>query len=397
MPLYVWNGIVLRALVGLIILMVLALICAIISFIIIAAVALSLEQPNDDLSNLELQISLTASDGEPDDLFGFSIALDGNVALIGAPGDGANRGSAYVFVRDENGQWSEQAKLIPSDGESDNDDERGFGDSFGWSVALQGNVAIVGSFDSDGHRGSVYIYERDVSGNWLETTKLMAANEDGVGFGVSLALQDDLLLIGQVFYELMSEIRHGSVFVFERIEDGNWIEQTVLFPQDRATDDFFGMSLDFDGSNAVITRNDMSVHPAVYIFSRNKYGDWIEQQKFEVSKPVVAINQNTAMMCSDVYTEHESGRFWSKMNELPCESVIDIQGNNAVIVGNESVIVYSKDNNGHFQLQKTVTGLKLGDSTYIMNANDFLDGDTVIVSDFYTGTVYVLQSLPALE
>ena len=71
---------------------------------------------------------------------GFSVAIDGHTAIVGVPGDdirGYNAGSAYVFVRDSSGLWSRTATLTASDA--------GENDIFGSSVALSGDFAIVGA------------------------------------------------------------------------------------------------------------------------------------------------------------------------------------------------------------------------------------------------------------
>ena len=86
------------------------------------------------------QAKLTASDGAADDYFGYSVALSGDTALVGAYWDdvGANydQGSAYVFTRSGT-TWTQQAKLTASDGAA--------GDHFGHSVALSGDTALVGA------------------------------------------------------------------------------------------------------------------------------------------------------------------------------------------------------------------------------------------------------------
>ena len=101
------------------------------------------------------EAKLTALDGEEDDLFGFSVSLDGNRALIGADQDDVNgfrSGSAYVFASD--GQaWSQEANLIPTDGEMFH--------RFGRSVSLSGTRALVGaSWDDDNGSaaGSAYLF-----------------------------------------------------------------------------------------------------------------------------------------------------------------------------------------------------------------------------------------------
>ncbi len=98
---------------------------------------------------------LTASDGTADDQFGFSVAVSGDIAIIGALEDddnGFNSGSAYLFVR-ASGVWSQQAKLLPSDGATD--------DQFGFSVAVSGSTAVIGARlddDNGGNSGSAYVF-----------------------------------------------------------------------------------------------------------------------------------------------------------------------------------------------------------------------------------------------
>ena len=79
---------------------------------------------------------LLASDGAADDAFGYSVAVDGDTAVIGAVQDddnGGNSGSAYVYTRSGT-TWSRQAKLTASDGAAD--------DWFGRSVAVDRDTAV---------------------------------------------------------------------------------------------------------------------------------------------------------------------------------------------------------------------------------------------------------------
>jgi MYXO-CTERM domain-containing protein len=96
---------------------------------------------------------LTASDGEPFDLFGYSVALIENGALIGAYGDDAYRGAAYFFRR-EGTTWTEQQKLTASDGVGN--------DHYGASVALTAGYALAGATWDNLGRGSAYLFRRDV-------------------------------------------------------------------------------------------------------------------------------------------------------------------------------------------------------------------------------------------
>jgi hypothetical protein len=102
------------------------------------------------------QVKLTASDGATDDRFGRSVALVGDTAVIGAmfqDDKGDNSGSAYVFTR-SGSTWSQQAKLTAADGAA--------GDVFGWSVALSGDTAVIAATRNDdigNEAGSAYVFE----------------------------------------------------------------------------------------------------------------------------------------------------------------------------------------------------------------------------------------------
>lgn len=97
------------------------------------------------------------SNGDGGDHFGFSVALDGDTALVGAHFDehpnSSGAGSAYVFTR-SGSRWTQQAKLAPEDGDD--------GDHFGWAVALDGDTALVGARDDEHPNGfaagSAYVF-----------------------------------------------------------------------------------------------------------------------------------------------------------------------------------------------------------------------------------------------
>jgi hypothetical protein len=153
---------------------------------------------------------LLAADGMATDQFGVSVALDGDTAIIGAFTDDDNNtgpGSAYVFTR-TGSVWTEQAKLLPSDGSPI--------DNFGLSVALEGDTAVIGArLDDDNgfNSGSAYVFTR-AGGVWTERTKLLPA--DGTGFedfGISVALDGDRA-IGGAFFDDDNGESSGSAYVF---------------------------------------------------------------------------------------------------------------------------------------------------------------------------------------
>ena len=103
------------------------------------------------------QAKLTASDAAAGDRFGTSVAVSGDTAVVGAYFDddaGSSSGSAYAFVR-TGGVWMQQAKLTASDAAAN--------DQFGYSVALSGDTAVVGAYQDDdagSNSGSAYVFVR---------------------------------------------------------------------------------------------------------------------------------------------------------------------------------------------------------------------------------------------
>jgi len=166
------------------------------------------------------EAKLSASDGDSDDLFGFSVAVsgDGSTALLGAPGDedpnGTAAGSAYVFSRGD-GTWIEGAKLSASDGDSD--------DLFGGSVAMagDGSTALLGApVDEEPNgdlAGSAYVFSR-ADGTWSEKAKLSASDgdsNDGFGFSVAVSGDGSTALLGAPADEEPNGTAAGSAYVFE--------------------------------------------------------------------------------------------------------------------------------------------------------------------------------------
>ena len=231
-----------------------------------------------DGTNWTEQAKLTASDGAADDWFGYSVAVDGDTVVIGAYGDDAISGSAYVFVRDGT-LWVEQAKLTASDGV--------FPDAFGRSVAVAGDTIFIGAYGTNAKSGSVYVFVRD-STSWIEQTKLMAS--DGVAddyFGISVASDGDTVVIGALGAS-GADFRSGSAYVFVR-DSTSWIEQTKLTASDGVVYDHFGESVAVDDDTVVIgaySTNDLgSSSGSAYVFVRDGTS-WIEQTKLMASDGV---------------------------------------------------------------------------------------------------------------
>ncbi|MEM6398541.1 MAG: hypothetical protein AAF741_19485, partial [Bacteroidota bacterium] len=228
---------------------------------------------------------LISSDRAANDQFGFSVAIDGSTVIVGArlqdlDSDGNNSrndaGAAYVFERDSDGDWNQVQKLTSSD--------RSSNDNFGFSVSLSGGVAFISSCGSGFgiNNGSVYVFERDGNDSWSEVQKLSATD---ISFGCSLAVDGNAAVIGSFREDEDASGGNpldnaGAAFFYERDADGTWNEIQKVVPSDRAASDQFGSSVSISGNLSIIGAPDKNDFTGVaYIFERDV--DWSEVQKLE--------------------------------------------------------------------------------------------------------------------
>ena len=181
-----------------------------------AAAELSAEA---SLAQLALQqAQLTAADGAAVDWFGYAVAVYGDTALVGAPrhevSGVATAGAAYVFVRSA-GAWIAEAKLTATGAAA--------GDNFGNSVALSGDVALVGAPGRDtagaADVGAAYVFVRS-AGSWIMQA-MLGADDAAAGddFGLSVALSGDTALVGAPYHPTSGAVDSGAAYVFTHSGD----------------------------------------------------------------------------------------------------------------------------------------------------------------------------------
>jgi hypothetical protein len=188
---------------------------------------------------------LHASDHAFNTEFGVSVALQADTLVVGAQRAGGNHGAAYVFER-AGGAWTEVARLAPPTLEVN--------DLFGVSVALDGDRLAVGAQSYnvpvvDG--GAVFVYERN-GGLWSPTSTLVASDgKKNDRFGHSVALDGARILVGADNDELPLWTGAGSAYVFE-ISAGSWSETAHLSSPDASNVEYFGNSVALQGDRALI-------------------------------------------------------------------------------------------------------------------------------------------------
>ncbi|WP_353780058.1 T9SS type A sorting domain-containing protein [Winogradskyella sp. 3972H.M.0a.05] len=297
---------------------------------------------------------IVALDRQTDDQFGYAVAIDGEYAVIGARLEDSDQsggnlmsqaGAAYVFRRDNDGNWSEVQKIVASD--------RSSNDEFGTSVDISGDYIIVGA--PENVAGTAYIFER--TGNvWSEVIKLESSDgENNDLFGFSVAIDGNAAIVG-AYNEEEDEFggnsldEPGSAYIFERINN-SWTQIKKLVASDRDNDDWFGYAVDIQGNHAVIGshfedndsngNNVLDNSGSVYVFEKMG-GSWLETQKLtaldreEDDEFGYSVSIDGNYLIVGAYLEED-----------------DINGNNN-LSSSGSAYIYKKDGSSWSQLQKLV-------------------------------------------
>ncbi|WP_170118792.1 T9SS type A sorting domain-containing protein [Dyadobacter jiangsuensis] len=224
--------------------------------------------------NWGLLKKITATIRGTQDWFGFAVDIKGDYIIVGAHLEKEDAleantlnfpGSAYIFKKDYGGvdHWGQVKKIVASD--------RGNNDLYGWSVAISGEYAIVSAYVEDedelgvntvSSAGSAYIYKRDQGGadNWGQVRKIVEpvrAEQDN--FGVWVDVEGDYAVVGAFMEdEDASEANtmgnSGSVYIFKKDQGGadNWGLMQKITTEDRSGGDNFGVSLGIDGEHIIV-------------------------------------------------------------------------------------------------------------------------------------------------
>ena len=201
-----------------------------------------------------LEQKLTASDAAASDMFGSSVAIDGDTLVVGAPGErnenGNGRGAVYVYQRSGN-SWTQTAKLTATDGAN-----------LGSSVAIDGDTIVAGDKANavgpvGGGHGAVYTFARTGAADRTETAKLTASDGDAAEYlGTSVAIDGDTIVAGAPLAlvgrnEPEGGIHAGAAYTFARTGAAARTETAKLTASDGASIDQLGTSVAIDGDTIV--------------------------------------------------------------------------------------------------------------------------------------------------
>lgn len=358
------------------------------------------------------EFKLLASDGAASDEFGSSVAVSGDVMIVGAPKNNnaaVTCGTAYVY-RKTGSTWTQEQILSALDAGTD--------DQFGISVDIFDNVAVVGAhFDDDNgtNAGAVYVYRNNGS-IWVQEDKLIALDGNaGDEFGRSVAVYDSVIVVG-AYRANLGSTGNGAAYVF-KYNGINWTQTQKLNAIAPQIDDFFGYSVDIHKDRIIAGTyqdDDNGVNSgSAYIFNFNGTL-WQQEQKIIPSNGTagdlfgfsVSVNDSTALIgaygkntgfpgSGAAYVFTRQGSIWTENQQLTAPGAqqddwfgydVKISGRTIIAgafhdddLGPESGAVYLYRYDGSNWIYEFT--MRAGDG----NTNDFygirtdLDGNEIII------------------
>jgi hypothetical protein len=379
---------------------------------------------------------LKASNAGAGDHFGFSVAVAGDIAVIGGGQ------FAYIFQKDSAGIWTEVTYLQPFNSPPTT--------NFVCSIDMEDSTIVIGACTDDNaststinddnasitytgtasHSGAVYVFKKDPSGNWIQDAYLKASNAGADdAFGASVAISDNTIVVGAYREDNSSTTINntdsaaiidagtgndsGAVYVFKQDGSGNWVQDAYLKASNAGAGDLFGQAIaisestivvgapiEGNGSTAInntdnapiVDTGTVNMAGAAYIFKKNPIGDWIQDAYLKpsllsafdlfgvsvgISADLIAIGANGVGDEGSVYIFRSTNEgSWYQSGQLKASnaSVSDAFGTN-VAVSDSMIVVSAISESNAF--------------SGINNNNNAVINDTGTITD--SGAVYIFR------
>jgi hypothetical protein len=229
-----------------------------------------------------------------------SVAIRGRMIVVGADEDtsgGILCGAAYVFEQNAGG-WQFQQKLLPLN--------PAHGASFGNAIALGDDVLAIAASGDLSYLGTVYLFGRS-TGAWTLREQVVAPDAlTGAVFGASVALADDLLVVGRTHDHQFGRSA-GAAYVFQLLPKNIQFLQK-LGPSIGQFLPHFGCAAGIDGDRVFVGASNTHIFETgslgtVYIF-RGENGQFMLEDLIVPSKRVpmsgfgwsLAVNDGTLLV-----------------------------------------------------------------------------------------------------
>ncbi|HYF38078.1 MAG TPA: choice-of-anchor B family protein, partial [Gemmatimonadales bacterium] len=312
------------------------------------------------------EVSTVAAQGlSIEDAFGASIAVEGNIMVVGAPGTSERRGAVYVFDRDGSGRWTERARLTSTKAEA--------GDQLGRAVALRGGLLLAGSPGHAKNQGRVVVFQRTGAAAWTERGTLVGSPANAPEFfGSALALDGNRAFIGAPGQMFGDSGGPGRVVVFRATGDG-WLKEAALTAGSGNRVRGLGASLlVLSGELYAAAPAADSAAGAVYRFRSSGSGRWEEIGRLASSNP-----------------EHPAFFGWALAAEGP-ELLVGAPFSGQ---GNGAIHVFRREGSD-WKEQQSITTVGVGMSTQLGSALAVSRGVAVAgapQAEFFEGSGFIYQ------
>lgn len=346
-------------------------------------------------------------------IFGYSVAIDNEYAVVSSPGEDNGTGSVHVYKRDDNGVWNHHQKLEAFVGQAEFE-------AFGYAIALHEDFLFISSPDDRLNEanytipaGSVFIYKKDVNGNFQPLQRIRASDASHSDtFGSSVDADGDFLIVGAQ-YEDEDEnggsyiANAGSVYIFKRDLNDNWSQIQKIVPSVRSSRGYFGSKVALSGNFLII--NDSSRN--IFVFKKGAGGDdtWTEIQRIQE-------DDNYILGDIDIYDDYiafgaagthliNGNWFGGKVIIYKKDDILDVWNENQVIrVANSSSLGKVVSMDSSFLLVTDPTETIYNNDTHVLNVgksylflrdnnNEYLLRETIVTSEVQTNSTIGFGSI----
>jgi len=397
---------------------------------------------------------IKASNPEAGDGFGAKVALSGNTLAVSAPSEDSdssginstpndpsgtfNSGAVYIFVRDDDGIWTQQAYIKASN--------PGDSDQFGASLDLDGDTLAVGALNEDSttsginstpsdtsstyDSGAAYVFVRDAANNWSQQAYIKAANADANDQFGRVSISGDTLAVGAIGEDSDSSginstpnnngTDTGAVYVFTR-SNNVWSQQAYIKASNPDNLDAFGIvSLSGDslavgailedststGINST-PNNSGTDSGAVYVFTRSN-NVWSQQAYIKAS--LTGTTNDSDYFGAALAMQGDTLAVGAFFEDSSTTGIGSVGNDDGTADNSGAVYIFTRDVNGNWSQDSYLKSLntKLADyyGASLSLSGDLLavgvpleDSDSFGVNDIYwddgmtndSGAVYIYQ------
>ena len=326
--------------------------------------------------------------------FGYSVSIYEDTLVVGAYMKDNYKGSAYIYEKNSNGEWSQKQVIKANDGSE--------GDYFGWSVSIYEDTLVVGAKYNDEpyHAGSAYIFEKNSNGEWSLKQGIRAKNREEYGdFGSSVSIYEDTIIVGA-----RTGGNGGSAYIFEKNSNGDWFQKQKI-----------------DASNVISIYEDTIVTRSLgnlLIYEKSSNGWWYQEQEVMANgkgiSGLISIYEDTIIAGSygvDDYRgsafifERNSNGYWNLKQEITAKNrvkedyfgiSVSIYEDTIVVAsrGDKSIYIFEKNENGNYEeIQKIIASDEISDDQFGNSISIYKDVIAVGAHkyDWYKGLVYVYE------